>query len=880
MGKLLKFLKPYAGAVVAIICILVVQAYCDLSLPTYTSDIVNVGIQQGGIDETVPDTISKKDLNHLLLLVPSDKQELVKNAYTKSTKKYDYKGTVMELKSSVKEDDKKMEKLSDILGKPMLLAAGFDSGSDMTQRIEDQMRTNMKKQVEAKQAEAKAQMEKAQKEAEDKINAQFADALAAAQTPEAKAQVQAQMQAAAQQVQTQMQEAQKKAAAQMSEVPDFDKMDIYDMLNFMGAEGRDALIKQMNKQMNSMQDSIIEQAASTYIKDAYTHVGIDTDQIETSYILHTGAKMLALAFLGMAASIMVGLLASRVGAGVGRGLRENVFRKVVGFSNAEFDKFSTASLITRSTNDIQQIQLLIVMILRMVLYAPIMAIGGIWKVFHTNVSMSWIIGLAVAIIVVIVGFLFFVVMPKFKLIQNQVDRLNLVSREILTGLSVIRAFGTQKHEEERFDDANKALTKTNLFVNRAMTFMMPLMMFVMNSITLLIVWVGGHSINDGVMQVGDMMAFIQYTMQIIMAFLMICMISVMLPRAAVSASRIDEVLTSETMIHDPKQPLRIPEEGKGKVVFDHVSFRYPGAEEDVLHDISFTAEPGKTTAFIGSTGCGKSTLVNLIPRFYDVTDGKITIDGKDVRDVSQHELREKLGYVPQKAVLFSGDIASNILYGNPDGSEAERSGNGIRIFSKYLKDAGYVKEKCYELWTKAGPVQVEFLDEDASRMKVDMGYAAFGADSIHAVGFEGDMINESVFFCDNFYNITCVSMGNPNCVVMMEEISKNKALQLGPYVENAKYFPNRINMQLCQIVDEKNIQVEIYERGAGYTFASGTGACAAAAASHRLGLVEDAVTVHMHGGDLFIEFEKDGRIFMTGPVVYIGKITVAEQFFA
>ena len=482
MGKLLKFLKPYAGAVVAIICILVVQAYCDLSLPTYTSDIVNVGIQQGGIDDTVPPTISKKDLNHFLLLVPPDKQELVKNAYTKSTKKYDYKGTVMELKSSVKEDDKKMEKLSDILGKPMLLVAGFDSGSDMTPRTEDQMRTNMQKQEETKQAEAKAQM---------------------------------------------------------SEEPDFDKMDIYDMLNFMGAEGRDALIKQMNKKMNSMQDSIIEQAASTYIKDAYTHVGIDTDQIETSYILHTGAKMLALAFLGMAASIMVGLLASRVGAGVGRGLRENVFRKVVGFSNAEFDKFSTASLITRSTNDIQQIQLLIVMILRMVLYAPIMAIGGIWKVFHTNVSMSWIIGLAVAIIVVIVGFLFFVVMPKFKLIQNQVDRLNLVSREILTGLSVIRAFGTQKHEEERFDDANKALTKTNLFVNRAMTFMMPLMMFVMNSITLLIVWVGGHSINDGVMQVGDMMAFIQYTMQIIMAFLMICMISVMLPRAAVSASRIE-----------------------------------------------------------------------------------------------------------------------------------------------------------------------------------------------------------------------------------------------------------------------------------------------------------------------------------------------------
>lgn len=599
MGKLFKFLKPYTAAVAAIICILVVQAYCDLSLPTYTSDIVNVGIQQGGIDETVPDTISKKDLNHLLLLVPSDRQKTVKNAYTESVEKYDYNGTVMELKASVKEDEKKMDRLSEILGKPMLMAAGFDSGSDMTQKIEEQMRT------------------------------------------------------------------------QMSGIPNVDKMDIYDMLEFMGAEGRNALIGQMDQQMDSMQDSMIAQAAAGYIKDAYTHIGIDTDQIETTYILRTGAKMLALAFLGMAASILVGLLASRVGAGVGRRLRENVFRKVVGFSNAEFDKFSTASLITRSTNDIQQIQLLLVMILRMVLYAPIMAIGGIWKVFHTNVDMSWIIGLAVAVIIVIVGFLFLVVMPKFKLIQNQVDKLNLVSREILTGLSVIRAFGTQKYEEERFDDANKALTKTNLFVNRAMTFMMPLMMFVMNSIAVLIVWVGGHSINDGAMQVGDMMAFIQYTMQIIMAFLMICMISVMLPRAAVSAGRVDEVLTSETLIHDPGNTSHIPEEGKGKIVFDHVSFRYPGAEEDVLHDISFTAEPGKTTAFIGSTGCGKSTLVNLIPRFYDVTDGKITIDGKDIRNVSQHELREKLGYVPQKAVLFSGDIASNILYGNPDGSEAE-----------------------------------------------------------------------------------------------------------------------------------------------------------------------------------------------------------------
>ena len=439
----------------------------------------------------------------------------------------------------------------------------------------------------------------------------------------------------------------------------------------MQPEQREEMLKELYKQMEKVPDMMLEQSAPVYIKGLYENIGIDTDKIETHYILNTGGKMLALAGLGMAASVLVGLLASRVGASVGRGLRRDVFRKVVGFSNGEFDKFSTASLITRSTNDIQQIQLLTVMILRMVLYAPILAIGGIYQVFHTNVDMSWIIALAVGIIVAIVLVLFLIVMPKFKVVQNQVDRLNLVSREILTGLPVIRAFSTQKHEEERFDEANKALTRTNLFVNRAMTFMMPLMMLVMNAISILIIWVGGHSINDGAMQVGDMMAFIQYTMQIIMSFLMICMISVMLPRAAVSATRVDEVLTSDTLIHDPKELDRFDEQGNGEVSFDHVSFRYPGAEEDVLHDITFTAKPGQTTAFIGSTGSGKSTLVNLIPRFYDVTEGKITIDGKDIREVSQHDLRDRLGYVPQKGVLFSGDIASNILYGNPDGSEAE-----------------------------------------------------------------------------------------------------------------------------------------------------------------------------------------------------------------
>lgn len=569
MRKLLKFLKPYAGGVVAVICVLVVQAFCDLSLPTYTSDIVNVGIQQGGIDETVPETIAKEDLEKLLLFVPSKEQEIVMKAYTETTKSYGYDGIVMELKSSVQKNEEKMEQLSSVLGKPMFLVTGFDSDSDMTKQMQEQMQ------------------------------------------------------------------------------------------------------EQIDEKISDMPDSMIEQAAASYIRNAYEHIGMDVDEIEIRYILRTGGKMLALAALGMVASILVGLMASRIGAGVGRGLRRDVFRKVVGFSNGEFDKFSTASLITRSTNDIQQIQMLVVMILRMVMYAPIMAIGGIWKVFHTNVDMSWIIAIAVGIIVSIVAVLFIVVMPKFQIMQKLVDRLNLVSREILTGLQVIRAFGTQKHEEERFDVANKDLVKTNLFVNRAMTLMMPLMMFIMNGIGVLIVWVGGHSINDGAMQVGDMMAFIQYTMQIIMSFLMICMISVMLPRAAVSAERVDEVLKSDTMIHDPKQPKRLSEDGKGEVVFDHVSFRYPGADEDVLHDISFTAKPGETTAFIGSTGCGKSTLVNLIPRFYDVTEGRITIDGKDIREVSQHELREKLGYVPQKGILFSGDIASNIMYGNPEGSEAE-----------------------------------------------------------------------------------------------------------------------------------------------------------------------------------------------------------------
>ena len=599
MRKLFQFLKPYAPRVLLILCVLVVQAYCDLSLPTYTSNIVNVGIQQSGIDEEIPENISEEEMNRLLLFVSEDDRQDIQDAYEKSSESFDYDGEVLTLKDSVKSDNEKLDALTEEMKLPMMLTAGFENGSDTTKQMEGQLKE------------------------------------------------------------------------QMSQVPGIEKMSVFDIFGMMDDTQRAAIVDKITEQMDKMPDSILDQAAISYVKSMYEQIGLDTGHMSTVYILKTGAKMLGLAALGMAASILACLMASRVGAKVGRGLRRDTFRKVIGFSNAEFDKFSTASLITRSTNDIQQIQFLTVMILRIVLYAPVMAIGGILKVSKTNVDMFWIIGLAVLLIVMVVAVLFIVVMPKFKIVQNMVDKLNLVSREILTGLPVIRAFHTEKHEEERFDKANKDLTKLNLFVNRAMTFMMPTMMLVMNGITVLIVWVGGHSINDGAMQVGDMMAFIQYAMQIIMSFLMICMISVMLPRAAVSAERVDEVLKSETKIHDPKEPKTLPKNGKGEVAFEHVSFHYPGAEEDVLHDITFTAKPGETTAFIGSTGCGKSTLVNLIPRFYDVTEGKITIDGQDVRNLTQHELRDKLGYVPQKGVLFSGNIASNIMFGNPAGSEQE-----------------------------------------------------------------------------------------------------------------------------------------------------------------------------------------------------------------
>ena len=597
MGKLFKYLKTYWKMAFVILLVLLVQVYCDLSLPSYTSDIVNVGIQQAGVDDKIPEAISEEEMEKVLLFVQADDRQTVLDAYEKDENTYDQ--TAYVLKKNIQDNEEKTEELEEILSVPMMMTAGFEQGSDTTSKIEEQLRANIPAEMLPKDAT------------------------------------------------------------------------VFDILKMLPEEQLSQMTDKMKDQMDDMPDTIIEQAGISYIKTAYEDLGMDMNQMQFHYLFATGGKMLALALLGMLASVLVGLLASRVGASTGRDLRGRVFRKVVGFSNNEFDQFSTASLITRSTNDIQQIQMLIVMLLRIVLYAPLIAIGGIYKVFQTNVSMSWIIALAAILIVLVVSVLFIVAMPKFKIMQQLVDKLNLVTREILTGLSVIRAFSTEKHEEERFDKANRDLTKTNLFVNRAMTFMMPVMMVVMNAISVLIVWTGAHGINDGQMQVGDMMAFIQYTMQIIMGFLMLCMISVMLPRAAVAAERVDEVLTSETIIRDPEQPKHLPKKTEGVLKFNHVSFKYPGADEDVLEDIDFTAHPGQTTAIIGSTGSGKSTLVNLIPRFYDVTEGSITLDGIDIREMTQQELRSKLGYVPQKGVLFSGTIGSNIMFGNPDGNEQD-----------------------------------------------------------------------------------------------------------------------------------------------------------------------------------------------------------------
>ncbi|MDR1801193.1 MAG: ABC transporter ATP-binding protein/permease [Lachnospiraceae bacterium] len=623
MTKLLKLYKPHLLFVFFILIVLGVQAYCDLSLPTYTSEIVNVGIQQGGVTDKIPVYMDSKDMYDLLVFVPDEDVETVKNAYS-------WEGDYYALINS-DSNSEEYKNLTKILSKPMLIVNQLLSDPEKTDEILE--KTGIK---------------------------------------------------------------------EMGNRLDRD-VSTFELISWLPAEVKAAMFSEIDKQIEALPESMVTQACASYIHGVYERVGIDMDKFRNNYILSTGGKMLLLAGISALASILVSFLSARVGAGIGRKLRGNVFRKVVGFSHNELDKFSTASLITRSTNDIQQVQMMSVFFLRMMVYAPILGIGGIWKVFHTNSGMAWIAALAVGIILFVVTILFQIVMPKFKIMQTLVDRLNLISREILTGLQVIRAFNAQKQESERFDKANKDLKNNQLFVNRIMTFMMPFMMFVMNSVAILIVWTGAHGIENGAMQVGDMMAFIQYMMQIMMSFLMISMLSVMLPRAVVSAVRIDEVLQSESSIKDPENPKAFPENAGGEIVFEHVSFRYPDADEDVLTDISFDAKPGHTTAFIGSTGSGKTTLLNLIPRFYDVTEGKITVDGVDIRDVKQSDLRDAIGLVSQKAILFSGNIASNIMYGNENGTEEEmKEAARIAQATEFIDD----KEEGYESLIAQGGANV------------------------------------------------------------------------------------------------------------------------------------------------------------------------------
>ena len=600
MLNLLKHLKPFVGSMILAIALLFVQAICDLSLPDYMSNIVNVGIQQGGVENAVPKVIKSSEMEKLFIFMKDDEKNVVDNNYTLldkdnlTTDEYNkYVKDYPELKNESiyrlnTKKEENLDKLNEIFGKPMLIVSMLESqGLNGVPGINSAVPQGV----------------------------------------------------------------------------DLSTIDPFEMLKMMSQEQINSMLSSVDEKLADMPDSMITQAATSYVKEQYKEVGINTDKLQSNYVIIAGIKMVGIALISMVATVIVSFIAARVGAALGRNLRKDVFNKVVGFSNTEFDEFSTASLITRTTNDIQQIIMLVVMGLRIVFYAPILGVGGVIKVINTGASMGWVIGVAVISILLLVIVLFSFAMPKFKSVQKLVDRLNLVTRESLTGMLVIRAFSTQKYEEEKFEVANKNLTRTNLFVNRIMTVMMPLMMFIMNAITLLIVWVGSHRIDEGIIQVGTMMAFMQYTMQIIMAFLMISMVSVILPRAMVSAQRVSEVLNVDVAIKDSEKLQVFNHDEKGTIEFKNVSFRYPGADEDVISNVSFKAFPGETTAFIGSTGSGKSTLINLIPRFYDATEGEILIDGVNIKSVSQHDLREKIGFIPQKGLLFSGTIESNLKYG-------------------------------------------------------------------------------------------------------------------------------------------------------------------------------------------------------------------------
>lgn len=615
MLKVLKNLKESWLSVIAIVLLLIVQAAGDLTLPDYTSKIVNIGIQSGGIENPAPEVIRKSEMDNLLIFTEDDeqilndykeisKENLDEKEYEKLVKKYPAleNETLYEVK---KLNSEEQTQLNNMMTKPLMMLSSLEN-EETANSMKEQMLSSMSANIPEQQ----------------KITMQ--------------------------------------------------NMELIDIIKQMPKEQVDKMLETVNEKLDNMQNSILEQAAIQQVKKEYKAIGIDTDNLQNKYIIIAGLKMLGISFIIMASAISIMCLSARVAAKLAKTLREKTFKKVLKFSNKEFSEYSTASLITRSTNDIQQIQGLIAILFRVLVYAPIIGIGGFLRVLsQSDNSMAWIIGVAILAILFVVATLFIIAMPRFKKLQELIDKLNLVAREILTGLPVIRAFNTEKKEEKRFDKANVDLTKTNLFVNRAMSFMMPTLMLIMNAISLLIVWVGAHGIDNGTMQVGNMMAFIQYTMQIVMSFLMISMVSIMLPRASVSANRINEILETEEAIQESKEPKKLDASKKGLVEFKNVSFRYPDSDEEVLSDITFTAKPGETTAIIGSTGSGKSTIVNLIPRFYDITSGNLLIDGIDIKEISNKDLRKIVGFVPQKGILFSGTIESNIKYGNPNMSDEQ-----------------------------------------------------------------------------------------------------------------------------------------------------------------------------------------------------------------
>ena len=607
MLRLLRYLKPYLASILIAIALLFVQANADLALPDYLSKIVNNGIQQGGIVDSVPSAIRASEMDKVaIFLSPADKTRVLNDYTLVDQTSADYAQYVAEYPQLAKEsiyvlksiDAAELSALNPIMGKGLLVV------TTLQQTLADP----------AKAAALGQGM-----------------------------------------------------GMDLSKIPA--GTDIFALLPTLPASVLAQITNTIDQKFSSLGESMINQMAVGAVKSEYAALGMDTMKIQTSYILNTGIMMLLLTLLSVVCTIIVGYLAARTAAGLGRDLRRNVFRKVESFSGTEFDKFSTASLITRSTNDVTQMQMVTFIFIRMIFYAPIIGIGGVIRAIGKSANMWWLIALAVIILLGLILIVFAISLPRFKRIQSLIDRLNLVTRENLSGMMVIRAFNMQPFEEDRFDKANKDLTSTMLFINRVMVVMMPVMMFIMNALSILIIWVGAHQVAAATMQVGDMIAFMQYAMQIMFAFLMLSMLFIVLPRASVSGDRIADVLETDIVIKDPAEPKHFPEPFQGTVEFRGVSFHYPGAEEDVLHNINFTARPGQTTAFIGTTGSGKSTIVSLVPRFHEVSQGAVYIDGTDIRDVTQHELRDRIGYVPQKSSLFSGTIESNLRYADENASE-------------------------------------------------------------------------------------------------------------------------------------------------------------------------------------------------------------------